>query len=735
MDIIIDVFSYDDASIDSRVTNSSESDCIRECKYCGKKFVATGRNRSRATKCPRSHYSRCTICGSIISQDSAIAVGTKLNEVCSSRECINKLSGMKAKKAIKDKYGVDNPFQLDSVKEKSKRTNLIKYGSEYAIQSEEVKARQKNTFGSKSEKEISDIVEARKSTNISKYGVDNPAKNDAIKDKIKKTCRTRYGVDYASQSDEFRSKFNETIANRTEDERKDILNRTKATNLERYGHEYVSQVPEIHSRQITGFMNRTEEEKAATQDKRKNTCLNRYGVEHIMMMPEFRDKIKAINNDRYGCDWYSQTDESKERYAKTSIERYGVKNPMQNSEIRSKALQTNLDRYGVRYPMQSEENRHKLSFAMIMKKADSIEYPEIRKNYLDYMTDPVKYISNHFDHTPNYQELAESIGSSDAVIYSRFPTCANASLIKQSRSSMEDMLVNLLRELDPSMEISLHNRKIISPYELDIYLPDYKIGIECNPTFTHNSTLPVFNCSVMSRSYHKMKTDMCEEQGVFLFHIFGYEWTYRRDVILSMLRNLIKANSKKFYARNLEVREISSLDAKLFMDINHRQRGVYSKINLGLFTCSNEMVSCMTFGKMRNTIGRSANPDSWELVRFCNKLNSSVIGAASKLFNYFCRTYNPQSIISFSDRAHTKGTLYKTLGFNYVRNSEPNYVWVNYQNDSYYNRVTCQKQNLRKLFHDDSIDTANKTEKQIMIEHGYVQVFDSGTITWEWRST
>lgn len=91
-------------------------------------------------------------------------------------------------------------------------------------------------------------------------------------------------------------------------------------------------------------------------------------------------------------------------------------------------------------------------------------------------------------------------------------------------------------------------------------------------------------------------------------------------------------------------------------------------------------------------------------------------------------------IYSFSDISHTKGNLYDTLGFKEVSRSEPNYVWVDYTSDSYLSRVKCQKQNLRKLFDDDSIDIENKTEKQIMEEHGYVQVFDSGNIRWEYRA-
>lgn len=57
---------------------------------------------------------------------------------------------------------------------------------------------------------------------------------------------------------------------------------------------------------------------------------------------------------------------------------------------------------------------------------------------------------------------------------------------------------------------------------------------------------------------------------------------------------------------------------------------------------------------------------------------------------------------------------------------------MNLSNDFYLNRLSTQKKNLRKLFNDPELDIENQTEQQIMSSHGFVQVFDSGTIRWEY---
>lgn len=306
-------------------------------------------------------------------------------------------------------------------------------------------------------------------------------------------------------------------------------------------------------------------------------------------------------------------------------------------------------------------------------------------------------------------------------------------MIKYTLSYMEDEVVSLLQNICSDIIIHRHCRNLIKPYEIGIYLPEYKLGIECNPTTTHNSSIGFLSNPPISWNYHKMKTDMCESIGIFLFHIFGYEWVHRRNVIESMFRNLLGRNDRVIYARNCDVREVISSEAMKFLNENHRQGASPSNIKLGLYH-NEELVSLMTFGSMRPTMGKDSSnlEDCWELVRFCSILNTTIVGGASKLFAHFIKQYEPERIRSFSDRSHTKGRLYQLLGFHEIRRSNPSYVWVDIRKDKAYNRVNAQKSNIRRFLNDESIDLSH-TEREIMEERGFVQVFDSGTITWEWK--
>lgn len=59
--------------------------------------------------------------------------------------CKGTTSYQKKNNTVKEKYGVDNVFQSEEIKEKSKKTCLEKYGCEYANQNSDILEKSKNT--------------------------------------------------------------------------------------------------------------------------------------------------------------------------------------------------------------------------------------------------------------------------------------------------------------------------------------------------------------------------------------------------------------------------------------------------------------------------------------------------------------------------------------------------------------------------------------------------------------
>ena len=262
-----------------------------------------------------------------------------------------------------------------------------------------------------------------------------------------------------------------------------------------------------------------------------------------------------------------------------------------------------------------------------------------------------------------------------------------------------------------------NTRDIIKPLELDIYIPSKNIAIEYNGLHWHSELY-------INNEYHLNKTIECEKQNIQLIHIFEDEWLFKQDIVKSRLKNILGLTSNKIFARKTIIKEVSPKDSKVFLDNNHIQGNVNSKVKIGLYY-NNELVSLMTFGGLRKVLGNKINKnDSYELIRFCNKLDTSVIGGADKLFKYFIKTYKPKEIISYADRRWSQGDLYEKLGFINTHDSKPNYFYIVNKKREY--RFKYRKDILVKEGYDST-----KTEKQIMLDRGILRIYDCGALTYK----
>jgi very-short-patch-repair endonuclease len=77
------------------------------------------------------------------------------------------------------------------------------------------------------------------------------------------------------------------------------------------------------------------------------------------------------------------------------------------------------------------------------------------------------------------------------------------------------------------------DRTIITPYELDIVLPEKNIAIEFDGLYWHSS-------KKVDKGYHLMKTELCEQKGIHLIHIFEDEWLEQKEIVKEKLKTVIE---------------------------------------------------------------------------------------------------------------------------------------------------------------------------------------------------
>lgn len=257
------------------------------------------------------------------------------------------------------------------------------------------------------------------------------------------------------------------------------------------------------------------------------------------------------------------------------------------------------------------------------------------------------------------------------------------------------------------------DRAVLKGRELDAYFEDRGFGIEVNGVYWHSEA------QGKGRDYHLEKTRECEAQGIKLFHFFDLELQNKGEICKSMINNAL-GDTKRVFARECEVREISAKDAKEFCELNHIQGACIDKVRFGLFA-SGELISVMTFGKSRYN-----KAYEWELLRFCSKVGYSVVGGASKLLKAFERVYLPQSLVSYGNRrwCNSVANVYKALGFEYKGDTLPNYFYI--VDGALQNRQNYQRHKLNKIFNYEFNEVL--TENEIMSLYGYERVYDCGNL-------
>lgn len=563
---------------------------------------------------------------------------------------------------------------------KESYANYMKYGPRTCPTCRKAKISESKLRVSAEEK--SQTNAKRAATLIARYGYDSPLKVPSIANKVRKTVKARYGVDNLSQSAE-------------------IQDRIRSNSQAKYGVDHYSQDPTI-------------------REHMRNGMVEKYGVEYAMQSSELRSKAAVTNEQRYGAANPLCSSAIQQKASDTCPQRYGVPHAASAEEVIRKRTATNWQRYGGPAKIFSPDYLR-----------TQVIDPSKYEVYEEFKADPEQFILRNFTTNPTYKQLSELTGVSDSTVGYHIVTHRLQHLIRYRPSLIEDDVYAFLCELVDPAEIFRRVRNVIAPKELDFYLPSYKLAIECNPTATHNSDIGfMFAENTSPYSYHRAKTEAAIAQGIRLIHVFGYQWATKSDVIKSIIRNALHLTDCRYYARTLRIDAVSDSESRAFLNVNHLLGYTSARKRYGLFN-ETELVAVMTFGMLRNMQGRRNNENTWELSRFCSKLNCTVVGGASKLFSHFLQDVNPDTVVSFSDRATTSGDLYAVLGFNAVSVSDPGYVWADPVTEQFYKRTSCQKCNLHKLFPDDNIDPT-MTEAEVMIEHGYGRVYDSGLIRWEY---
>ena len=424
----------------------------------------------------------------------------------------------------------------------------------------------------------------------------------------------------------------------------------------------------------------------------KKTNLEKLGVEYPFQSSLIQEKGKESCLEKYGVEYYNQTEESQIRRKETSLKKYGVENPSQNISIKIK--KEKLEAKKLNYA-KSQNLLTVDDLSKTFNRDESTIIDDIRLLNL-------KIIKFNND-TRFYIEESNLPILSD--FFSKTDECG--------KSYSEKELVDFVKSIY-SDEIVENTKRIIPPKELDIYIPKMKLAIEYNGLYWHDE-------NHVDRNYHLTKTNMCNEKGIDLIHVFEDDWLYKKEIVKSMIASRLGVYKEKIFARKCQIKEIEKDQAKIFFDENHLQGFAYGDLYLGLMF-NDELIQCICINK------KGWHDGNVELTRMVTKLNTQVIGGFSKLMKHISDYIEYKSITSYVYKAWFNGKGYIESGFKIVKENNPSYSYV--VNGKRVHKSHFRKNKIKKMFERGELKfyDSNKTEHENMIENKIYRIYDCGTM-------
>lgn len=297
------------------------------------------------------------------------------------------------------------------------------------------------------------------------------------------------------------------------------------------------------------------------------------------------------------------------------------------------------------------------------------------------------------DNTPNI--IVECItcgtrttGTFRRLKYGRCYTCDPGGSITQHEIS------NWIKSLD--VNVDTNRRDVINGLEIDIYVPEKKLGIEYNGLYWH---------SVLHKSttYHDNKTQMCTNSGINLFHVFEDEWRDKRLIVESMIKHKLGLSSAKISARKCAIVQLSNKQRRIFFEENHIDGDTSAKFSYGLMH-GEKIVSAISL----RTPFHKKHENKLEVARFCSLLGTSVVGGLSKLTNHVAKKAKIdgyQSIMSYVDTRLGYHNSWTKAGWTLDSETSPRFWWTDFSNR--YNRFKFKASSDKNLTEAEVADQAN----------------------------
>jgi hypothetical protein len=306
--------------------------------------------------------------------------------------------------------------------------------------------------------------------------------------------------------------------------------------------------------------------------------------------------------------------------------------------------------------------------------------------------------------------------SINSILFGRTRSCGCI------KSFAEGEIAGALQSAIPGIVVVRNDRtQLAGKMELDLWLPEYGVGIEYNGLWCHGEAWT----GLEGRQKHLKKLMACREGGIRLVTIFEDEWTLKRGVVVGYLISVLGRVEHSIGARKLLVSRDGPI--RQFVQEFHLQGAGGGGEEYGLVDASGSIQAAAIFARPNASRNAPKHEGVWELSRLCVRPGVSVPGGASRLITAWQKRH-PEAVrlVSYSDNRWSEGNLYLQTGFRLEKENPPSYWYFEKDTIKRFHRFKWRKSIALKTFGGIEGDT----EWSIMSRNGWDRIWDCGTRTW-----
>lgn len=167
---------------------------------------------------------------------------------------------------------------------------------------------------------------------------------------------------------------------------------------------------------------------------------------------------------------------------------------------------------------------------------------------------------------------------------------------------------------------------------------------------------------------HKEKIFPKIPLGAEYIRIYEDQWNLKKEIIKSRLSSAL-GNNETIWARQCKLSKIEKPQCDAFLEENHLLGKSSSGFKYGLFH-KDILVAVAIFGKSRTMVDSDVYYRSYELIKFANKNNVTVVGGLQKLIKNFMLDKNVKHLMTYIDLEWGTGKSYKLMGFKETETTE-----------------------------------------------------------------